>query len=67
MQGHREIVRSEPAARHFREEDGELAAGASRDLDEISIQTGLPIEVNMTDEPGGDPYNHTGRFRRSFR
>lgn len=27
----------------------------------------LPLEVNMTDEPGGDPYNHTGRFRRMFR
>jgi hypothetical protein len=50
-------------ARSFREEP-------EQDRDE-SVEVGLPGEapllVNMTDEPGGDPYNHTGRFRRMFR
>lgn len=67
MEGSRGIARSEPAVRHFREADGEQAEGTGRDIEEICIQTGLPLEVNMTDEPGSDPYNHTGRFRRMYR
>jgi len=67
MEGSREIARSEPAARHFREEDDESASGVVRNLEEVCIQTGLPLEVNMTDEPGSDPYNRTGRFRRMYR
>jgi hypothetical protein len=34
---------------------------------EVAFRAEGPLEVNMTDEPGGDPYNHTGRFRRMFR
>ena len=67
MQGSRVIAGSVPAARHFREEDGEVAEIPDRGMDEICIQTGLPLEVNMTDEPGSDPYNRTGRFRRLYR
>jgi hypothetical protein len=67
MEGSREIARNEPAARHFREEDGRLPQAAERNIEEICIRTGLPLEVNMTDEPGSDPYNHTGRFRRMYR
>lgn len=67
MEGSRVAAHSVPAARHFREEDGETADVSGRDMEEISIQTGLPLEVNMTDEPGSDPYNRTGRFRRLYR
>ena len=67
MEGSRELARGALAARHFREEDGHTAQGPDPDIEEICIRTGLPLEVNMTDEPGSDPYNHTGRFRRSFR
>ena len=67
MEGSRAVAGPEPAARHFREEDDRLPGAADRDIEEICIRTGLPLEVNMTDEPGSDPYNHTGRFRRNFR
>jgi hypothetical protein len=67
MEGSRVAVRSVPAARHFREEAGETADAPGWDMEEVSIQTGLPLEVNMTDEPGSDPYNRTGRFRRLYR
>ncbi len=67
MEGSRVVARGVPAARHFREEDGEAAESSGRDMEEICIQTGLPLEVNMTDEPGSDPYNRTGRFRRLYR
>lgn len=67
MEGSRVIAGNEPAARRFREADDETAGAGDRDIDEICIRTGLPLEVNMTDEPGSDPYNRTGRFRRMFR
>lgn len=32
------------------------------------VPTGdLPLVVHVTDEPGGDPYNHTGSFKRVYR
>jgi hypothetical protein len=55
------------AGRRFREEVDEPADESPTGIEEICLRTGLPLEVNMTDEPGGDPYNRTGRFRRSFR
>ena len=49
--------------RHFQEQSGQD--------DDAPVEVGLtadgPLEVNMTDEPGGDPYNHTGRFKRLYR
>jgi hypothetical protein len=67
MEANREIVSSAPAARSFREADDEGARQDDCSIEEVRLSTGLPLEVNMTDEPGGDPYNHTGRFRRNFR
>lgn len=55
--------RETPPERRFRE-DGEDAAEAPL---EIGIAVEVPLEVNTTEERGGDPYNHTGRFKRIFR
>ena len=63
MEGPRSETRKTPPERHFRE-DGEDVAAAPL---EIGVNVDTPLEVNMTDEPGGDPYNHTGRFKRIFR
>ena len=49
--------------RRFREATDDGSEG----FVEIGLTTDGPLEVNMTDEPGSDPYNHTGRFRRMFR
>jgi hypothetical protein len=56
-----------PAVRRFREAGEEPAEAPASKVEEVCIRTGLPLEVNMTDEPGGDPYNHKGRFRRMYR
>jgi hypothetical protein len=63
MQGTRNSEQFAQNPRRFREEVDEPGAP---DVD-VSFSAVLPLEVNMTDEPGGDPYNHTGRFRRMFR
>jgi hypothetical protein len=62
-----EATTSAPATpqseRRFREQpDQETEAFV-----EVGLTAEAPLEVNMTDEPGGDPYNHTGRFKRNFR
>lgn len=49
--------------RRFREQPKEV----TETFVEIGLTADAPLEVNMTDEPGGDPYNHTGRFRRMYR
>jgi hypothetical protein len=67
MEVTRQTASSAPAPRHFREADDGPAHATSGSIEEIAVSTGLPLEVNMTDEPGGDPYNHSGRFRRIFR
>jgi hypothetical protein len=67
METNSEIAGSVPAARRFREADDLSDRPDDRSVEEVCLRTGLPLEVNMTDEPGGDPYNHTGRFRRNFR
>ena len=59
----RSDARKMPLERRFREA-GDDAAEAPV---EIGVNVDAPLEVNMTDEPGGDPYNHTGRFKRIFR
>ena len=58
---------SAPSMRRFREEGEETADADDACSGEISFRVLLPLEVHMTDEPGGDPYNHSGRFRRNFR
>jgi hypothetical protein len=58
---------SAPSTRRFREEGEESADADDARSGEISFRVLLPLEVHMTDEPGGDPYNHSGRFRRNFR
>jgi hypothetical protein len=62
MEATTSVPRTAPE-RRFREQ--------SRDVTETFVEIGLtadaPLEVNMTDEPGGDPYNHTGRFKRMYR
>jgi hypothetical protein len=63
----RGVAAGAPAARRFREEGEEPEAPEAREAEEIVLRTNLPLEVHMTDEPGGDPYNHSGRFRRMFR
>ena len=67
MEATGEIAGGALAARRFREADDEPAVQDEESIEEICRRTGLPLEVNMTDEPGGDPYNRTGRFRRMFR
>lgn len=67
METSRAIAGGDPAARRFREAEDEAVQGPDTSIEEICVRTGLPLEVNMTDEPGSDPYNHTGRFRRNFR
>jgi hypothetical protein len=65
MEGTRQATPDAKPDRHFRDQSGE-----DRDQDrsvEIGFRAEGPIEVNMTNEPGGDPYNHTGRFRRMYR
>lgn len=49
--------------RRFREQSDD----PSETFVEIGLSAEAPLEINMTDEPGGDPYNHTGRFKRMFR
>lgn len=63
MHTNRESIQSAPPIRRFREEDGTPEA----QIETLDRQARLPLEVHMTDEPGGDPYNHTGRFRRMYR
>lgn len=58
---------SAPPMRSFREEGEEAADADDLSSGEISFRVLLPLEVHMTDEPGGDPYNRSGRFRRNFR
>jgi hypothetical protein len=63
MDGTRQAPGESKPERHFRDQ-------ADTD-DDPSVEVGFkadgPLEVNMTDEPGGDPYNHTGRFQRLYR
>ena len=69
MEGTRSPNQPPQAPRHFREQsDGAPQADDQpRPGDEVEIRSIPLLEVHMTDEPGGDPYNHTGRFRRNFR
>lgn len=34
---------------------------------EVGLKADGPLEIHSTDEPGGDPYNHTGNFKRLYR
>ena len=69
MEGTRPTTQGASSLRHFREQSD----ARGDDSVEIGIRTEAPLEVesplevNMTDEPGGDPYNHTGSFRRMYR
>ena len=49
--------------RQFREQTADVTNPESRSV----LRSDLPLEINMTDEPGGDPYNHTGNFKRLYR
>jgi hypothetical protein len=63
MEGTRQSDQGASPERRYREQPGEPVAGA----DVLPAGSQLPLEVCMTDEPGGDPYNHTGSFKRVFR
>jgi len=69
MEGSRSTNQPPMAPRHFREQaDARLRTeDPQAPGDEAEIGSIPLLEVHMTDEPGGDPYNHTGRFRRNFR
>jgi len=63
MEGTRPTPTEAQSERHFRDQ-----SDADRDQSfEVGRKADGPLEVNMTDEPGGDPYNHTGRFKRLYR
>lgn len=63
MDGTRPTPTEAKPVRHFRDQsDSEIDQSV-----EIGLKADGPLEVNMTDEPGGDPYNHTGRFKRLYR
>lgn len=66
MEGTRQTPPADNAPRHFRE-DPEGWTGDDEDEVEVGVRTEAPLEVNMTDEPGGDPYNHTGSFKKLYR
>ena len=63
MEGTRQVNRKAAPERHFRDQSAEV----SEKFVEVGIRIDGPLEINMTDEPGGDPYNHTGRFKRLYR
>lgn len=64
MEGSRQSSQTPVPPRQFREQ----AEAATRPgIESAALTNEAPLEVNMTDEPGGDPYNHTGRFKRNFR
>jgi len=66
MEGTRQAPSADDAPRHFREEP-ESRTGDDEEEVEVGVRTEAPLEVNMTDEPGGDPYNHTGNFKKLYR
>ena len=51
------------AGRHFREET-ETPAGPAAD---VIVTTLGPLQVTAEEDTGGDPYNHTGTFKRTIR
>jgi hypothetical protein len=63
MEGTRQAPTALNPERHFRDQ----ADTATDSSVEVGFRADGPLEVNMTDEPGGDPYNHTGRFKRLYR
>jgi hypothetical protein len=63
MEGTRQAPTASNPDRHFRDQSGTEADSSV----EVGFRADGPLEVNMTDEPGGDPYNHTGRFKRLYR
>lgn len=63
MEGPRQEPRNAQSERRFAEQHDR----ADETPVEIGLHAEVPLEINMTDEPGGDPYNHTGRFKRMFR
>ena len=67
MENTRPTAKSESSARRFREQAADQTAGRAEAEAVVVLTTNLPLEVNMTDEPGGDPYNHTGSFKRLYR
>ena len=65
MENTRPTAKSESSAKRFKEQAADQTAGSAEAV--VVLTTNLPLEVNMTDEPGGDPYNHTGSFKRLYR
>ena len=63
MEGTRQAEQRPVAERHFREQPDDLTKASVK----ATLNADLPLEVNTTDEPGGDPYNHTGSFERLYR
>ena len=63
MEGTRQAEQRPSPERHFREQADEPTEGSVK----ATLNADLPLEVNTTDEPGGDPYNHTGSFERLYR
>lgn len=63
MESSRETIRKANPERQFRDQSEEAKAR----FVEVGLKFEGPLEINMTDEPGGDPYNHTGRFKRLYR
>jgi hypothetical protein len=63
MEGTRQSEQRPSPERHFREQGDESTDGSVK----ATLNADLPLEVNTTDEPGGDPYNHTGSFERLYR
>ena len=63
MENTRQRANNSSPPRHYREE--------SADSQDEPVEVGLTAEPQLliftTDEPGGDPYNHTGRFKRIYR
>lgn len=52
------------SSRRFREQAGEDA----REPADTTLSVKGPLEVSGDDEDlGGDPYNHTGRFKKNVR
>ena len=63
MESTRETTRKLTPERRFRDQSEERGDT----FVEVALKMDGPLEINMTDEPGGDPYNHTGRFKRLYR
>ena len=73
MEGSKHTAQGVSPPRHFREQSegadaGSIEIGITTEAPlEVETRSEGPLEVNMTNEPGGDPYNHTGSFKRIYR